>query len=175
LAFRQRRRLIATGSRRETSWLDIEPALFTVSGGGSALLTHTMTAAELARRPFTIIRTHVLIHVQSDQLAASENFLGAWGGCIVSSQARAIGITALPTPITDMASDLFFIHSVIAGRFAFQTGVGFDDNAGNIVRLDSKAMRKINDDQEVVFTLEGDALGGGLNAMIAGRLLIKEH
>ncbi len=174
MAGRRFTRGVIRGARRATSWFDIEPAgvVLTVTGG---TITHTMTATELAKRPFTVIRTHIFIHITSDQSAASENQFGAFGACVVSSQAAAIGVTAVPTPSIDAASDLWFLHGWFASSLLFASAVGFDASDGRVFNYDSKAQRKVNDDQQIVLVagLSG-GVSSGIAVSIAGRMLIKE-
>ena len=47
--------------------------------------------------------------VESDQSAATELFIGNLGLAVVSDQATAVGVTAVPTPATDRGSDLWFL------------------------------------------------------------------
>ncbi len=174
MAFRQRRRFIAAGSRRSTSWLPIDATITVFSG--TAVLLNALTTEEKAKRPFTIIRCYLSSMIQSDQGAVSENFGVAVGIAVVSDQARAVGITALPTPATDIGSDLWMLHGFSYGRFAFNTGVGFDDHAGHIKDFSSKGMRKVNADQDVVIVQERIVIGSSEgNINLVGRVLIKEH
>jgi len=172
MPFRQRRRLIAAGSRRQTSWLDIEPVFVNIVGG---VLTHVMTAAEIAKLPFTVIRTHVAVNMSSDQIIAGEGGIGGYGGCVVTAQAEAIGITAIPTPILDMASDSWFLHTLTPFQLVFATAVGFDDHSGETFHYESKAMRKVSEDERLIFVAESAAAQDGANIRVAGRILIKEH
>ena len=158
---------------RRTSWLDIPLGTDTIAGGGVNLVA-SLTAAELARRPFTIERTHLWIHITSDQLAADEFQFGAVGMAVVSDQALAIGVTAVPTPVTDLASDLWFLHQIIGAEFTLNTAVGFDANGGHIVEVDSRAKRKVNDGQDVIVVAELAGISFGALVRIGGRLLIKE-
>jgi len=163
-----------TRSRRETSWLGID--IVSQSLNGAAAITHVMTAAELAKRPFTVVRTHLSVRIESDQSAASEKQMGGIGLCVVSSQAVAVGVTAVPTPLTELESDLWFVHQIMQDSFLFGDATGFTDPTGTIYNIDSKAMRRVNDDQEIVIVGEGaGGAFGGLIMDIAGRLLIKEH
>ena len=165
----------AIRSARTTSWFEIQPVtLAQVAGGGG--ITHSLTALELAKRPFTIVRTHLTVHLTSDQLAVDELQFGAVGMCVVSDQASAIGVTAVPTPVTDADSDLWFLHQYMAAEFAFVSGVGFDAAGGHTYLIDSKAARKVNNDEDVLIIAElAGGISNGLIWTIAGRLLIKEH
>ena len=164
------------GAKRQTSWFDIVP-VSVVHTAGSAILLASLTSAEKARRPFTIVRTHLAFQFGTDQLIASETFGLGIGMCVVSDQAAAVGVSAVPTPITDLASDLWFIHQIAMGELLFGSGIGFIEDAGpaTTVLIDSKVMRKVNDDQDIILVSEGLGLDSGFGLTVAGRLLIKEH
>ena len=100
--------------RRESLWTDLAPAALTMSASGGTI-SHTPNAALLALRPFTVVRSRGAMYLRSDQSAAVEFQTAAWGGCVVSDEALAIGVTAVPTPVTELASDLWFIHQFIMG------------------------------------------------------------
>ena len=163
------------GQRRSTSWLEIVPSITTMVAGGG-VITHSLDATELAKRPFTVVRSHLIVHITSDQLGADELQFGAVGICVVSDQAEAVGVTAVPTPVTDAGSDLWLMHQYVAAEFAFVSGVGFDAAGGYTYLIDSKSMRKVNDDQDVLIVIElATGISNGFNITIAGRVLIKEH
>ena len=158
-------------SKRATEWIEIEPTQVSPVAGG--IITHSMTAAELAKRPFTVVRTHLELMVYSDQAAAIEYQGVGVGACVVSEPALAIGITALPTPVTDMDSDLWFLHKLV---YSMESNLTDRTRAGTVVTIDSKAMRKVNDGSEIVFVAEltSDPATGAVLA-IGGRMLIKVH
>jgi len=159
--------------RRLTAWAGVAPGVATGVSGGVVL--NSSNAALLALRPFTIVRTHFQCLIFSDQDAADESQIGAVAGAVVSDQATAIGITAVPTPVTDVGSDLFFFHQWIFNRFTFADPSGIDASAGTQYTIDSKAMRKVNDDQDILFLMELSTAGAGFQTITAGRLLIKLH
>ena len=161
-------------SERKTVWAGIVPASVAL-GSGVAVLQGTFNASALARRPFTVVRTHIHWSLQSDQVIATENQYCSLGLAIVSDQAIAIGITAVPTPITDIGSDLFFLHSTLISDFTFVSAVGF--SSGNLVQesVDSKAMRKVDGDQDLALVLENAAFTSGSTLAIGGRMLLKLH
>ncbi len=136
------------GSKRLTSWFPIDVTTTLISASGSLL--NSLTVAEKAKRPFTIVRTYLEIQQQSDQSIASETQIGAIGLAVVSDQAVAIGVTAVPTPLTDLDSDLWFLHQLIFGQFLFADATGFQESAAPTMSLDSKAMRKVNDAEDVI-------------------------
>jgi len=171
MARRLGRTLGRVGSDRLTHWAQIAPVR-TVLASGASVLTNFLTAADLAARPFTIIRVHLEISARSDQVAATENWMVGAGMCVISDQALAIGVTAIPTPITDLGSDLWFVHGILSGQFSFLSAVGAVSSEVS-KDLDSKAMRKVNDDQDFALVVEAAAFNG-LDVMTAGRMLIKD-
>ena len=156
-----------------TSWFGLTPTS-TSLGTSAAALVSSLNAAALARCPFTILRTHLMISIASDQLAADESQFGAVAMAVVTEQASAIGVTAVPTPINDLASDLFYLHELVASALQLNSAIGMNSPARYTVKVDSKAMRKVNDDQDIILVAETSAISSGVNYQIAGRFLIKE-
>jgi len=159
--------------RRETVWIGLSPLVDTASA--ASVLVSSLSATALALRPFTIVRTHIELMFDTDQAAASENQLGAIGLAVINAPAVVIGITAMPTPVTDLGSDLFFVHQAMVSHFEFGDLTGFNSQAGRRYTVDSKAMRKVNDDEDIAFTYEVSGGGGGANLLSMGRMLLKLH
>jgi len=166
----------AIAQRRLTQWLELQPIVAALADGASTLL-FSLTTAEKALRPFTIVRTRLLVSLISDQQASSERQAAAVGMAVVSDQAEAIGITAIPTPITDMASDLWLVHQLLYNEFTFADSTGFSENGQAQYAVDSKAMRKVQDGEDVVVVAESSAAAatGGANIVVGGRVLVKLH
>ncbi len=127
--------------RRETVWLGVTDTETTLTPANPVLI-NALNAAALALRPFTVVRARGFIYVRSDQIAASESFGAALGVAVVSDEARAIGVTAIPTPITEDSSDLWFTYESIAGFSRFGDATGFG-NEGSGRTYDSRAMLKV--------------------------------
>ncbi len=161
--------------RRETQWLDLAPVSNTLGAGSTAVLSNVMTAAELALRPFTVIRTLGIFQMESDQSAANELAHAGFGACVVSDQAVAIGVTAVPTPMTDRVSDLWFMFVEGFNSFLFADATGFASNAGFQTTFDSRAMRKVEEGAQIVFVKETSAISTGAVVRTAGRVLVKLH
>ncbi len=157
--------------RRATQWLasaDIGSAK--ALANDAAVLDQSFTSDQ----PFTIVRTRGSIWISTDQSAAGESPFGALGFAVVSDQAAAIGVTAIPTPQTDMASDLFFVHALFAQSFLFATASGFESTGFERTDFDSKAMRKVNENETIVVGVE-NAAAVGMNYILQFRMLIKVH
>ena len=174
MAVRRRSGFSRNASKRMSSWFTIDLAS-TAIASNTAVLVSSYSAAALAKRPFTIVRTQLTIHLTTDQLAASEFQAVALGMCVVSDQASAIGVSAVPTPDTDSASDLWYLHRWLFDQFDFGDATGFQSNAGLFLHIDSKAMRKVNDDEDSILVVESGAISSGSLLVVGGRQLIKEH
>ena len=157
---------------RETMWIEISTVESTLSGAPTAVLANSLSVAALALRPFTIVRTRGVFHVRSDQVAASESYGGDMALAVVSDQASAIGVTAVPTPLTDKGSDLFFVYEQRFGQIGVSDATGIRE-VGFQSTFDSKAMRKVNDDQDVILVVENELAGVVL--ITSGRMLVKLH
>ncbi len=164
------------GPVRESLWFS---GTFSVNdlATGSAIAITNLNAAALALRPFTIVRTRGQLFLTSDQVAASEDQVLAYGEAVVSDQAEGIGVTALPTPVTDSGSDLFLVFEVMQMRSLVATAVGVLTglSVGLERIIDSKAMRKVEDGQTLVAVAETTAISEGVRLYSFTRTLIKLH
>jgi len=161
--------------RRESLWLDFAPAQTTFAAASTAVLMGSLNAAALALRPFTVVRTRGYMFVRSDQSGASETYGCSVGYCIVSDQATAIGVTAVPTPVTDVNSDLWYAIDRLSGFFLFDTAVGVTGGIGARRDTDSKAMRKVEDGQDIVLVGETASFDQSCILECYSRFLIKLH
>jgi len=160
---------------RETAWASVDTSESVLSGAPTAVVINSAGAALLALRPFTVVRVRGIMHVRSDQAAASESFIADLGAAVVTDQAAAIGVTAVPTPLTDKSSDAWFVYEQIAGRIDIGSGAGTGPPSltSTWMQYDSKAMRKVEQDFDIVFVAENEI--AGCNLLHSARLLIKLH
>jgi len=163
-------RSMVRGPKRQSLWLQFQPSIVTLTATGGTLIA-SLNAAALALRPFTIVRTRFEVFVRSDQVAAVEDQFGGFGVAVVSEQASAAGIASIPTPITDLQSDYWLQHKLMlaAGSSVNDGRVGFGWS------LDSKAMRKVNNNEDIVIVSEFAAAGDGFFLISGGRMLIKTN
>ena len=166
-----RGRLVSSG--RKTLWIGSPSLNATVTVANSAVLMSVLNAAALALRPFTVVRTRGHIFVHSDQIGASELYDAAYGEIIVSEQASAAGVASVPTPLTDDASN-WHVYERAAGQLDFGTGVGFRD-VGHCVDIDSKAMRKVDEGEDLISVMESGVNSNGVSITVYTRVLIKLH
>ena len=156
--------------RRLTQWFrSADVSALTSLAAGAAVLDQSLVGTE----PFTIVRTRGIIWVKSDQSGATETPFGAVGQCVVSDQALAVGVSAVPAPITDKDSDLFMMHQYFAVGLTRLTSVGFDGSVLAGFAFDSKAMRKVPADSAAVWTVENASATAGLEYLLQFATLIK--
>ncbi len=166
--------LVLRGGRnvRSTVWGDITGTFTTLAAGGTAVLLNVTSAGLLAKRPWTAVRARGHWFIVTDQNAAREDQGCGLGMIIVSDDAVAIGITAIPTPITQAGSDGWFMYETMMAA----QGAGSTDNALGVGKnYDSKAMRRVEEGFQLVVVAESMAAGltGGLEIRHIGRILIK--
>ena len=162
------------GAKRLTQWIAGAAVDNALTSAGSEVLVQLLTTEEKALRPFTIIRTRGILGLASDQIAASEDQSAAFAMAVVFEQAAGIGITVVPTPVTDQESDLFFVYEDMINDFVLLSGV-ISTPGVKVHRFDSKAMRKVNPDQDVAVVKANTALSDGTTFYSRFRMLVKLH
>ena len=161
-------------SRRESLWLGGVFSLITISAPPGPVIVSSLSAFLLGLRPFTVVRNRGIVGIHTDQIAATEHIRGAYGAAVVSDQAVAIGVTAVPTPVTDSESDLWFTYQMLQASFDFADATGFTATEQQY-QVDSKAMRKVEDGQDLIEVVELAGTSGGAIIQTQTRMLIKLH
>ena len=169
-AFRQH--MVRSG--RKTFWFSALHTKTVITAASTATLITSLNAVALSLRPFTIVRTRGFVGIVSDQLAGVEDQAITYGEIVVTDQAVAIGVTAVPTPVTDSQSS-WHVLEAMADRFNFVTGVGFQQSVVNRVVIDSKAMRKVEEGQDLISVAETSGASNGVVVFAYSRTLIKLH
>ena len=119
----------------------------------------------------TILRVVGGVHVISDQVAASEDNFGAIGMCLVTDTAAALGITALPDPVTDVEDDVWFFYQSFAQRFLRGDNTGFESAAGRWYSFDSKAKRIFHTGQTIALVAANANATHAFNILVNMRVL----
>ncbi len=116
-------------------------------------------------------RTRGDYFVGSDQVATTENQMGAWGCIVVTDAAAAAGVASMPGPVTDANDDGWFVWE----SFVQSSSAGA---VGNIAAwqgvhrpFDSKAMRKIPDGFQTAVICENAHATFGLEFYLGISLL----
>ena len=159
-------------NRRETLWIGSTTAETTLAGAPTAVLTNALNATALALRPFTVVRVRGFMHIHSDQAGADETYGASYGQCVVSDQAVAIGVTAVPTPVTDRSSDLWLVYESAFAHLEVVTSASAF-NEGMFKEFDSRAMRKVEEGQDLIAVVENEIAGVIITA--GARILVKLH
>jgi len=171
---RQRGRTVSVrtpSQRRKSSWGGVVSTTYTTIPAGSSVLLASITAANLLASNFspggTIVRVRGMLSVRSDQGASAEGAMGAFGMAVVTDQARAAGAASIPSPGTDANSDAWFVwHGLFAPPVI---NTNFIAMATQLV--DSKAQRKLGEDDAVVFVVENLHASEGFTFGIQSRVL----
>ena len=175
----RRRTAVVSGvvSRRKTAWASSpDVTALTNMAANTILLTGTANAALLALRPFTIVRVRGELWVQSDSVATTRVPFGALGFAVVSDTAAALGVTAVPAPIADEGSGLWFVYQYFLASRTLLTAVGFNGSEEfGRYSFDSKAMRKVDIGADIAVVMQNRAAVGGMNFVLKYRLLVKLH
>ena len=172
------RRTRGTFSRRPAPrtkvWIGGGTGSTTIVGSTVQLLS-VLNAAALAVRPFTILRTRLLVTFMSDQITVSETPFGSYGEIIVEDNASAIGVTAVPDPSSISGDPDADWHVWQACHHAVKeaSAVGFTWGGGSQYVVDSKAMRKVGANQDLISVFASENVGADLN--VQGRILIQLH
>jgi len=135
----------------------------------------TLNAAALLLRPFTILRTRMVIGFTTDQEAADEGPFGAYAHLIVTDTAAALGVTAIPDPSDQVNPEAdWHVYQPVMTQFVTTAGGGISLTAPNNWTVDSKAMRKVGPDDDIAIMFSED---GGVGAFLwtYGRILIQLH
>ncbi len=161
-------------TRRQTSWFrGPENAAGTqLTSSGATLLGNGATATEDG---LTLVRTRgILTFMLTAATAASDGFHGAFGLAIVTTPAFQAGVASLPSPVTEIDWDGWLYHQF----FKAQAPSAFTANGtGPWVyqfQIDSKAMRKVADNESFILVAEVVEVGTAALAINAdSRMLFK--
>ena len=171
---RRRGSSFVRGQRRATDWsASSVSTAFAAVAASSAVLLETFTPVVGGE---TVIRTRGLFAIVSDQQGANESQIGAVGIAVVTAQAVSVGITAIPHPDTDAAWGGWFWHSYFKDQTFFRSSVGitFGPQMVRQIVIDSKAMRKVDEDERVVVVVENSG-AFGIQVDNSERFLSKLH
>ncbi len=119
----------------------------------SKVLLHSFTLSN-ANIDETILRVVGGIGIASDQIAAVEDQIGAYGFIIVTDLAVAAGVASIPGPATNNGDDGWFVYQTFGQRFGFGSAVGFDGQMSTWYPIDSKAKRVVSEGQNIAVVVE---------------------
>ena len=167
------------GTRRKTQWngTAVSAVGFQSVGTSSKVIVAEITAAGFAviGTPLTLIWTRGQFAFWSDQIAGSEDQIGAFGIAIVSEQARAAGAASVLGPQINSDWDGWLFWHAITARMEFISAVGLEPHFATVVEIDSKAMRKVEDNMGMVIVAENASASTVFDLAINIRTLFKLH
>jgi len=168
--FRGGARRFTSSNRRLTQWFRATDITgYTTVGPGIAILDQSLVGIT---EPITSVRCRGSISMVTDQEAATEQPFGAVGMCVVTDQAAAIGVTAVPTPITDKDSDAWIMHKYIYAPMVFGSAIGLH-NLSQTFDFDSKAMRKVPEGSVLIWVVENSSPSFSFQYALQFAVLIK--
>ena len=118
----------------------------------------------------TVVRTRGQVAVKPASFGADLVYTGAYGLCIVTSDALAAGVASVPGPFEDPGWDGWFVWWSFAQKFEVQDLTGTLLGADQY-EIDSKAMRKIGTNEAVVLVAESQI--GAFDIAMHLRMLLK--
>ena len=162
------------GKVRQTYWGSVISTGEITVAANTTILT-TLFSSSLLAQAFedTIIRTRGFVYVRSDQLAATEHQIGAWGIKLQNQRAVTAGVASVPRPIEEPDQD-WLAYGMFGSTLQFSTGSGFDGAPGRLLEVDSKAMRKIHDADALIFVIENPSASFAFVFMLGFHVLFKE-
>jgi len=162
------------GKRRQTEWFaSANISAETALAANTFLFSQSFTAAELAKRPFTITRTVGSLWVRPDVVSPTEFPFGAMGFIVVSEKAVATGVTAIPDPITQEASDEWFVYTQWLTSVFAATAASISTQPYMEHKFDSRAQRKVQDGEDVAVVISNANAAHGCAVILKFRMLIK--
>jgi len=161
-------------SRRRTGWEEgpgIQTPVTTSSSESTVLGAGQLFAVD----GHTIVRLRGFVELNLHTVAAiGDGFAGAMAIGIVTQAAFAVGISAVPTPITEIEWEGWMWHQFFSVHAHSVTGGESNKGPVQVFEIDSKAMRKIGSDEVIYAVYEGTEVGTSAMVITLGtRMLLK--
>ena len=115
MARRSSRGFVRSGARPNRGWSGDIENVYTVLPAASKVIAFSFVPTNPGI-DVTVLRVVGGISVTSDQTSTIEEQLGAFGLILVTDTALAVGITAMPDPVTDVGDDGWFAYQAFAQR-----------------------------------------------------------
>ena len=163
-----RQRRIVSGRRRAAncSWSGVGSTAFTTVAASTSVVVGSFTLFS-AGIDETVLRSVGVLSIGSDQSAAIEAQVGAFGMIVVSDAALAAGIASLPTPVTEIDNDGWLLYV----PFAQQTERALGSPSSVEYHFDSKAKRVVEGGSVIAIVLENSHATHGLQFALVMRML----
>jgi len=156
-----------SGSRPNRSWDATQTAAFVNIPAASKVLLAAFTIS--IDLDITLLRSVGILSVISDQTAAAEQQIGAFGMCLATDVAITAGVASIPGPITEANEDVWFTYVPFAQRNHVLTAVGTIKS--ELYAFDSKAKRVINSGTGIALVIENAHATHAFDVAVVMRLL----
>ena len=166
----RRRPLRTGGPKRQVTWVAPADQGFVSVGGGAKILVASFTPFAFGMVKPTVVRTRGEVSIKPSAFGVDVDIVGAYGMGVVSDQALAAGVTSIPGPWTDADWDGWFVWRSYSYHLEFTSGTGVRIISEQYT-VDSKAMRKVSDNETVVIVAESQAVAFEISMPV--RMLLK--
>jgi len=145
----------SAGSRRQKQWIGPADQAGVAVPSATSVIISSFTPIAASMASPTLIRTRGLVNIFP--VGGSDlSFTGAYGICVVTTQALAAGSGSVPRPFDDADWGGWIVWQAYSGRLEFQSGVG-EQLLQSLYTIDSKAMRRMKTNEAVVTVCESQA------------------
>jgi len=146
------------GKRRAVTWVGQPDQGYTTIGANAKVLIASFDPSAAGLPKPTIVRSRGQVSIRPPVSTSTDAaIVGAYGLGIVSDQAFGVGITAIPGPWSRSDWDGWVVWRSFAFMLDFYTGAGVI-MASIQQEVDSKGMRKMSDNETLVFVAESQAV-----------------
>ncbi len=137
-------------------------------GGTVAAITAIVSEAELENVPnptLVRVRGQIFARLGSNAEAQSDSILLAHAMLLIDAKQLAVGITAVPLPLTNNSEEYLWFGSQYMANSAHGTPATIASSyTMDRLNVDSKAMRKVSSDHVLVIVSEMDQQAGTAGA-----------
>ena len=157
-------------AKRLTQWIGTADQGSVAIASGSSVLHSSFAPSAFGMIRPTVVRVRGTAIFVPTAWSADLEFSGAYGMGIVSDQAVVGGVSAIPRPFDDDDWGGWLVHGYYWGDLEFGSATGTHPWPYT-VEIDSKAMRKIGENESLVWVVESQS--GACQAGIHTRTLMK--
>jgi len=160
-------------SRRKSTWVGpADQNYVSVASGGATLMASfdVSQSANSAAIGSTVVRSRGQVSIIPQSVTTDLVIAGAFGLGIVSSQALAVGITAVPEPFDEADWDGWFVWRSFTYKLDVVSATGILPFIWDF-EVDSKAMRKLGEGDAIIFVAQSQS--GAYDIAAPLRLLLK--
>ena len=168
---RQNRRSFTRSQRRPNrGWSGLVETVFTTVSANTKVLLGNFVPTNPGI-DVTVLRTVGSISIRSDNFAASELQMGAFGLIMVTDIALAAGIASIPDPVSNPDDD-WFVYQGFQNSTLFSDATGIVTQSAISYAFDSKAKRIVSGDGIAIAIVVANAQAShGLEAAVNLRIL----